>query len=98
MRQPQLHQRLRLGRGVYLGGEGLVRIGNRDELHEAYGALTLRLLLDEEQRSAGPDAAPRGWSLAAPVKWLSTSTPRSSSRAAMNSLATRFMPSCKLLT
>jgi hypothetical protein len=35
---------------------------------------------------------------AARVNWLSTSTPRSSSRAATNSLATRFIPSCKLLT
>src|SRR5712692_1270867 len=37
-------------------------------------------------------------SRAAPVNWLSTSTPRSSSRAATNSFATRFIPSWRLLT
>jgi len=37
-------------------------------------------------------------SRAAPVNSLSTSTPASSSRAATNSFATRFMPSCRLLT
>ena len=37
-------------------------------------------------------------SRAAPANWLSISTPRSSSRAATNSLQTRFMPSCRLVT
>ncbi len=37
-------------------------------------------------------------SWAAPVNWLRTRTPRSSSRAEMYSLATRFMPSCRLVT
>src|SRR6266568_3331337 len=39
-----------------------------------------------------------GSSRAAPVKWLKMRTPRWSSRADTNSFATRFMPSCRLVT